>query len=1009
MHSRSSRNRSTFLAAASVLALGVATPPAFAQAADAADTGRQAAPETAAQPAAEPGGDVIVVTGFRASLESALNAKRESNLIIESVTAEDIGKFPDQNVAESLQRLPGIQIDRENGQGSKVRIRGLEQNVTLLNGELFVSGLEVYKVGEGNYNRNDSLEGVPSELIGGIEVFKSPNASLLAGGLGGIINLKTRNPLNLKDGLTLAGNAKMSKGSEISGWEPAGAAVLGYNFNDRLGVIASFSYEKTNNHVNVLGGDNRGNWAFDEGRRDRDTVPTNYYAPEYRYVTDRDQYRRRWGASLGITYRPTDTLEVSAQYFHSDLKIDTREASVKFPFGQGESQGLVGDYTINGNGVLLEGTVRAQSAEAISFVDVSNIKSDNLQFAVDWDNDTNFRASIMANYASSSMEREVANNDVRYTAYGVRGPGTSGPQPGFTPNDAAPPTFDFTYANGDFPSFGIAPSSPQDLFSNPEYGFFKSHWAFGDRSDIDGHSLRADFAYDVDDSFEDTVTLSAGFRYGQRTVDFVSGRYLADYSGKGEMDATAIPEDERVEGYSYNWTPYGYFQDGAIGYKICDLPEPNKPAAFAGCSRFGNSPALITPYQTPVSNPERVEAIENFAGGGRVQGDTVLVADRSQMTNALEWIQALYPDTPFTFFEDPLQTYRVKEETKAGYVMADVGGVDDPYHVNVGLRVVNTKLTVDQNQPANADPSYWGTDSWNGVLRDFTTNTVVRSYTDFLPSANAVFDVSEGTKVRFSAARVVARQPLVSLGQGFSTQFTRDPADDLFKFTNGSRGNAELDPFRAYQFDLGVEHYFGDQGLLSAGLFWKEVDSFIVNETVAVFVNDQGGGRMGPVSQPANGSGGRVKGLELAAQYAFDFGLGFTANYTFSDTETDFSTDFTDSLPLPGVSKHSANGQVYFERYGFAARASYSWRSKQYMGNFGFADGSVTRTLGIYQKAYGQLDGQISYSVTDNFEVFAEAINITKADTSVYLQFPELPFRYQSGSRRIYGGVKFTF
>jgi len=994
------RNRSTLLAAASILALGSHAAPAFAQAQDATDTGQQAS---------DPGGNVIVVTGFRASLEDALEAKRESNLIIESVTAEDIGKFPDQNVAESLQRLPGIQIDRENGQGSKVRIRGLEQNVTLLNGELFVSGLEVYKVGEGNYNRNDSLEGVPSELIGGIEVFKSPNASLLSGGLGGIVNLKTRNPLDLKQGLTLAGNAKMSKGSEISGWEPAGAAVLGYNFNDRLGVIASFSYEKTNNHVNVLGGDNRGNWAFAEGRRDTATVPTNYYAPEYRYVTDRDQYRRRWGASLGITYRPTDALEVSAQYFHSDLEIDTREASVKFPFGQGESQGLVGDYSINENGVLTQGTVRAQSAEAISFVDVSNIKSDNLQFALEWDNDTNFRASVMAAYATSSMEREVANNDVRYTAYGVRGPGTSGPQPGFTPNASAPPTFDFTYTNGDFPSFGIGAGSPQDLFNNPDFGFFKSHWAFGDRSDIDGHSIRADFAYDVDDSYADTITLSAGFRYGQRTVDFTSGRYLADLSGKGELDATQIPEAERVDGFSYNWTPYSYFQDGAIGYKICDLPEVNKPAAFAGCSRFGNSPALLTPYETFLSNPQRVEAIANFAGGGRVEGDTVLVADRSQMTNALEWIQALYADTPFTFFEDPLQTYRVKEEVKSGYVMADIGGLDDPYHVNVGLRIVNTDLTVDQNQPANADPSYWGTDSWNGVLRDFTTTTVMRSYTDFLPSANAVFDVGDDSKVRFAAARVVARQPLVSLGQGFATDFTRDPADDLFKFTSGSRGNAELDPFRAYQFDLGVEHYFGNQGLLSAGLFWKEVDSFVVNETVAVFVNDQAGGRLGPVSQPANGSGGRVKGFELAAQYAFDFGLGFTANYTFSDTDTDFSTDFADNLPLPGVSKHSANGQVYFERYGFAARASYSWRSKQYLGNFGFSDGSVTRTLGIYQKSYGQLDGQISYQLTDNFEVFAEAINITKADTKVYLQFPELPFRFESGSRRLYAGVKFNF
>src|SRR3546814_10620079 len=78
--------------------------------------------------------------------------------------------------------------------------------------------------------------------------------------------------------------------------------------------------------------------------------------------------------------------------------------------------------------------------------------------------------------------------------------------------------------------------------------------------------------------------------------------------------------------------------------------------------------------------------------------------------------------------------------TKSGYVMADMGGLDDPYHLNVGLRIVNTSLTVDQNQPASADPSYWGTDSWNGVLRDFTTDRVVRRYTDFLPSVNAVLD-----------------------------------------------------------------------------------------------------------------------------------------------------------------------------------------------------------------------------------------------------------------------------
>jgi hypothetical protein len=243
------------LGAASTLALLVSNQ-AFAQ----------AAPQQAAQDASatEDAAAPIVVTGFRQSLAAALDAKRNSNLIIESVSAEDIGKFPDQNITESLQRLPGVQIDRENGQGTKVRIRGLEQNVTVLNGELFVTGQEVFKVGEGSFTRTDSLESVPSELIGGVEVFKSPNASILEGGLGGVVNLKTRNPLDLKNGLTVAGNARLNKANGIDGWKPTGAVVASYNFNDKFGIIVSGSYSKTNGHYDILGGENRGNWAFGE-------------------------------------------------------------------------------------------------------------------------------------------------------------------------------------------------------------------------------------------------------------------------------------------------------------------------------------------------------------------------------------------------------------------------------------------------------------------------------------------------------------------------------------------------------------------------------------------------------------------------------------------------------------------------------------------------------------------------------------------------------------------------
>ena len=149
------------------------------------------------------------MTGFRASLLSALNNKRNSDLPIESIAPEDIGKFPDQNVAESLQRLPGVQIDRSQGKGTAVLIDGLRQNLTTLNGDIFLTGKEFYVSGEaagggaGGNAQYNSLEGIPSEEIGGIDVYKNPKASLTEGGLGGTIDLKTRDPLAQPDGLQL--------------------------------------------------------------------------------------------------------------------------------------------------------------------------------------------------------------------------------------------------------------------------------------------------------------------------------------------------------------------------------------------------------------------------------------------------------------------------------------------------------------------------------------------------------------------------------------------------------------------------------------------------------------------------------------------------------------------------------------------------------------------------------------------------------------------------------------
>jgi len=931
----------------------------------------------------------VIVTGFRASLADALTTKRDSNLIIESVTAEDIGEFPDQNVAESLQRLPGVQIDRQNGQGTRVRIRGLDQNVVVLNNEIFLSGFELFRLGEGNETQTNSLEGVPSELIGGIDVYKSPSADLLEGGLGGIVNLRTRRASTIDDyllSLQLSGN--QGDGGDTN---PTGSIVGGWRLTDRFAVLASVSYDKADSQHDALGGDNRGGWEFfNQPLSDGSTQ--DVWSPEYRYATLRDQERERLGASLNVNFQASDSLEVNFDWMHSDIEILTSEASLKFPFATENGVYSASNFSADSNGVFLGGTLTADSAEGISFVQNAESSTDNFQISADWDNGGPLTGSVGLFYSTAEYDSISGNNDVRYTRYTVR----NGTSSGLVPNATAPSALTFTYANGASPSFTPANAAQ---FSTPDMVFAKSHWVFAENSELENTAARVDFKWDP--SFGDAAGLEIRFgaRYAEREIDSEFGRYLADYSGSGEIDATALGVGD--------WTPFGYFQDGAIGFKYCDLlgaGTPGLPSGLSPCTgRFGDSPALITPYQTAASNPDRFESLT-------VGGIQALFQNRGQMSDPASWIQGLYPNTPFSFFQDPLNTFTVEEKTKIGYLEADAGEPSDGFHINAGVRFVSTELTV-QSSGTPTSPLYWGTDSWNGVLRNPTPLQTTREYVDILPSVNAVFDITDQDKVRFSAARVVARQNLFNLGQGAQFNFTRvnTPGPDLnkFEFTGGNGGNPELDPFRANQFDITWERYFGSQGLVSAGLFYKSVDSFIQNDTVSRFVPDEtsDAGTFGGFSQPTNGEGGKIRGVELSAQYAFENGMGFTANYTYSNSETSASNDFDTDLPIPGVSENAFNVTGYYEQGPFAGRLSYAWRDDYFVGNFGFA----TSVLGRYQKAYGQLDGQLSFDVMPAFQLTLEAINLTEEETEEYLQFENLPFRHLSGERRLVFGGRYLF
>lgn len=1025
MKTCNTRSRAMIMGGVSVVALSAS---GLANAAD--------APVAAKAPVASV--EEIVVTGYSASLRSALNAKRLSVLPIESIAPEDIGKMPDQNVAESLQRLPGVQINRAGGKGTAVLIDGLRQNLTTLNGDVFLTGKEFYVSGEasgggnGGNNQYGSLEGIPSEEISGIDVYKNPEASLTEGGLGGTINLKTRDPLAQPMGFSIGGNGRMSNASGVGGagygkWTPNGALVASYKFNDRFALTGSVSYEAENTHTNEFQDQNRNQWLITNTAQGPyvgspsastlSTLPNNqfYIDPQLAYFTDRYEQRKTLGASVGVAFKLSDSITTTINWFHSHETDNVSDYTDKLWFnGGGQSPGKLfpgidpsAPYAIDANGVVQNGTFNANGAETATLWTGNTSNSNNYQFVTKFDNGGPIKATLDASYAKADSNLQAAQADVEHGLYNYFGAGATSPlapgcNNGGSSCDAGNHGYEFQYTNGGtsgLPTLKyLAPFA--DLLTNPNYTTFKSNWAWANYTAQKQWAVKADVSYapallsDVD------AKLSAGLRFAGRDVDQTFGRYL-------------------INGLKPDGSPIGNCCNDPNGSTWIYYSDPGYAAI---------------PFSTARSNPSLAYTTNNFATGPIVVKDVNVggMTNPSTYLNTV-WNQGGNPtnaNSTEKFFVDGLSSFRVKEKTYSGYVMADIGGPSNHFHANFGLRLVATNLTIDNGQTA-AVPTFWGTASWNGVDSNVVSVSSSRNYVDILPSFNFVLDVTDKQKIRFGAARVVAPQDLFSLGLGNSYNFTRQTGGrvnihngtkDGFAFAGGGSGNPGLDPYRATQFNTSYENYFAPGGLISIGAFYKQIDNFVETQNLATLVQDDFGGTTADVTKPVNAGKGKIYGFEIGGQYAFGEalapwlkGFGVAGNYTRSQSTSDQKTSFSNGSSIPGVAKNAFNVTGYYERAGFSIRASYAWRGQSVNDSlvgstFAFPDqNGISKVYQVYQAPYGQLDGQIAYNITRQFGVVASIQNLTNSVQHTFLQYPNLPFTYDRSGRRYWLGVKFKF
>lgn len=989
--------------------------------------------------------ETVTVTGFRASLATALDAKQKSNLIMESVAAEDIGKMPDQDVAESLQRLPGVQINRDQGKGSTVLINGLRQNLTTLNGDVFLTGKEFYTYGEasgggsGGNIQYDSLSTIPSEEIGGVDVYKSPNASLTEGGMGGILNLKTRDPLSAPDGISLTANVRGTSTSlsSLAKTTPGGTLVASYKPMSTLAFEGSVSYDDVTTRTKEMEAYNRQPWIITTdavsgyngvGPMTSTSGQTNlnskYLLPEYMYWSDVNDQSKTVGATAGVTWAPTNAITTSLVWFYSHNWDRTINYSDKVPFnGSGAESSVPGmgppgvdadvPYTIDASGVVESATFWLTGAETSTLVTVFNSDAHNLQWHTSFDDGGPLTATLDVAYSRASSNLSAAQQDIEHGYYAASGSSASAAPTAPGCNNMGPscstgnPALQVQYSNGGDSGLPTAKyvGAYADVLSNPAYALFKSAWAWDNRAKEDQGAIRGSATWSP--SFLKAVdgNISGGFRVATRNIWQDFGRYLIQRGSTPGVVGTDCCYDP----HNGTWL---YYQDPGYDSEI--------------------------PYDTAVSNPSLALTVNNFMFGKMIVKDPVKGGMTSPATfDNTVWNQAanvpagaMVPNNTEALFIDTVSSFRVHESTQAFYLMSDLGSKEKGFHINGGVRLVFTKTVVSGGTSA-PQPTSYGTATWNGVNNNNIPFTSSHSTVDVLPSINITLYPTEDQIVRLSAARVMSPADLFNLGLGQNFNFTRETGGrvnihtgvkDGFKFATGNAGNPLLDPYRATQFNIAWEDYFAPQALVSVGAFYKQVESFEVIQPVNLLVMDDFGGTTGAVQQAQNAGHGNIYGFELSGQYVLDMGLGVAANYTYTQSQSAIQTAFSKHLPIPGVAAHAATATVFYENYGFDARMSYSWRSSNVNGTIAASTLSPTDTTGttygtfgnkppyaVIMAPFGELDAQVAYNFTDYLSAYVSAQNLTDEASHAYLQFKNQPFFYDDAGTRYFFGLRFHY
>ncbi|OAB60319.1 TonB-dependent receptor, partial [Leptolyngbya valderiana BDU 20041] len=921
----------------------------------------------------------LTVTGYRGSIMRAMDRKREAVGVVDAITAEDMGKFPDQNLAESLQRITGVSIDRSNNEGSRITVRGFgpEFNLVTLNGRSMPTA----------GGRSFDFADLATTGISAVEIYKTSNADMPTGGIGSTVNILTPRPLD-QPGFraTISGKAVHETSSrdadvgDLDEWTPEIAGLYSNTFADnRWGILLSGSYQRRDNREENAAVDNWGpNLQLNGGIINNNNLREDgtWWHPQNIGYGWGDISRERINGQAVLQFRPSDRLTMTLDYTYSEVEFEKDANSVGIWF---ECPNI--DATVNERGTVTEVAQACGDFSTNVSRDHTIKENDSIGFNAEWAVTDALEFSFDAHSSSSNLRGAGINGEPGSSVNLIIG-NTSCDWCGDVPG-AGPFTATINEQRGFFPGGGI-PTFNVDFRSTGPNGGPQDGLLPQDIGSLFGQAFDLDIQNDID-QFQlggSWLNQQAG---ALATIDFGVARTEQEFDQRNAYSGL-LPAGFWLTSAQF-WPDDAWDQGSYDG--LLD--------SFANGGSFSYSDYYTAPLEYLIDQWETIGA-DNFP--------------------CCYWPDAGFwgPDfqdpsgTRGRFWSGPLGNAGeslVEETINSFYTQLTFEDMFNgmPWNAVIGIRYEDTE-TVSFGREVPATDIVWV--GGNEFSYEFAEESSLRrgegSNEFWLPNINFSIEIMPDVIGRFAYSRTIARPPIGALGPNRS--FVGNPN---VRNRRVDTGNPDLLPYVSDNFDLGLEWYYAPGSYMAANYFRKRVDNFLVSRTEeqtfdgildpyigalaeqaraqlteeGINPTDQevfrrineilGNDPTTPVrAQPgdplavfqvtstANEEVGNVWGYELAVQHLFgDSGFGVQANATFvrGDVEADRDV-INQSFALPGLSD-SANLILFYENEKFSGRVAYNWRDE-------FLSGFDQYGAPVYVESFAPIDLNLTYKVNEN-------------------------------------------